>query len=291
MDTILEVQDICKHYQDFELDHVSFTLPKGMIMGFVGENGAGKTTTLKAILNAVKLDSGSISLFGQSNLKNEESIKNQIGVVFDENHFPEMLTPKEVSKILKGIYRQFDEMLYWEYMNRFHLPNKKKIKEFSRGMKMKLSLAAAMSHKAKLLLLDEPTSGLDPIARREILDILQRYVEEEEASILLSSHITSDLEKICDYITFIHQGKILLNDQKDVILENYGILKCGKSEVEKVSSSDILGKCVGHFGAEILVKNKKDMKRKYPNMVMDQATIDDIMILIAGEDSICEDSF
>lgn len=208
----LEVSDITKTYDTFTLDHISFSLPSGSIMGFIGENGAGKTTTLKALLGLVKKDAGSVHILGKEyNKSTELELKEQLGIVFDECRFPENLSAVHIGKIMASIYKNWDKALYSRYLSAFSLSEKKLVKEYSRGMKMKLSIATALSHRPRLLLLDEPTSGLDPVIRNEILDVFLEYIQDEGNSILLSSHITSDLEKIADYITFIHQGKLVFS--------------------------------------------------------------------------------
>ena len=203
----LEVQDLTKRYDasEFSLDHLNFKVPYGSVMGLIGENGAGKTTTLKLILNLMRRDAGTIKLFGLDNIRDEGAIKQQIGVVFDENHFHELFSPADIAKILRSLYQKWDDNLFQQYLRRFQLPADKPIKTYSRGMKVKLSIASALAHHPKLLLLDEPTSGLDPVVRDEILSIFFDFIQDEEHTILMSSHITGDLEKIADYVTFLHQ--------------------------------------------------------------------------------------
>lgn len=289
MENILELKDVCKTYKGFSLDHVSFKLPKGTIMGFVGANGAGKTTTLKAILNVIHCSEGSVTVFGCDHVKDEQIVKEDLGVVFDESNFSEALSAREVGRILQHIYKKFDKDVFYNYLKKFDLPDNKKIKSFSRGMKMKLSLSAAMSHDAKLLILDEPTSGLDPIARHEVLDMFLEYIENGERSILFSSHITVDLEKICDYITFIHKGKILISEEKDLLLDHYGMLKGGKEDFAHLDKSDLLGYSMNHFGFSALIKDREEKKKKYPNLVLDKASIEDIMVFLAEEEDVCVD--
>ena len=199
MENILEIKNLCKKYNEFELKNININLPKGMIMGLIGENGAGKSTTIKAILNIINFDEGEIKLFGLDSKKSEKNLKEDIGVVLDDSFLSDYLTPKDINKIMKVIYINWDEKLYMNYIENFKLPKGKIIKEYSSGMKMKLKIAVALSHHPKLLILDEPTSGLDPVARNEILDIFQEFIQDEENSILVSSHITSDLEHISDY--------------------------------------------------------------------------------------------
>ena len=223
----LEVQDLTKRYDasEFSLDHLNFKVPYGSVMGLIGENGAGKTTTLKLILNLMRRDAGTIKLFGLDNIRDEGAIKQQIGVVFDENHFHELFSPADIAKILRSLYQKWDDNLFQQYLRRFQLPADKPIKTYSRGMKVKLSIASALAHHPKLLLLDEPTSGLDPVVRDEILSIFFDFIQDEEHTILMSSHITGDLEKIADYVTFLHQGRLVFSGVKDDLLDSHGIVK------------------------------------------------------------------
>jgi len=270
----IEVTGLVKNYDGFSLKDVSFALPKGAVMGFIGQNGAGKTTTIKAILNLIKINNGQIKIFGLDNITDEEKIKENISVVFDEICFHETMNAGQLNTVFKHIYKNWSEQVYLGYIERFELPLKKKIKAFSRGMKMKLQIAVALSHDAKLLILDEPTSGLDPVVRGEILDVFMEYMQNDENSILISSHLTSDLERIADYITFIDKGKILLSESKDEILESHAIIKCGKDDISKIDAVDIIGvPRISEFGAEVLVKNSA---KKYP-FTYDRAGLDDIM--------------
>ena len=226
MDYALKLQNVCKQYDasDFMLNHVTFALPSGAIMGFVGENGAGKTTTIGCILNTLKKDSGLIEIFGKEMKDKDIQIRENIGVVYDGDNFPGYLTARQISDIMAGIYQQWDVSLFERYLEKFQLKSNQKISKYSKGMTMKLAVAAALSHHPQLLILDEATSGLDPIMREEILDLFLEFVEDEKHSILLSSHITSDLERIADYITFIHKGKIILTELKDTLIYNYAVL-------------------------------------------------------------------
>ena len=277
MDAILQVKDLCKKYDGFALDHVSFTLPRGCIMGFIGENGAGKSTTIKAILNLIHRDQGEIQIFGKDTIQNELEVKEQIGVVFDTLNLPEMLQAQDVGKMMQSVYRQWDPAKYTQYLEQFELPVKKTIKDFSRGMKMKLAIAVALSHNAQLLLLDEATSGLDPIVRDEILDILLDFIQDDTRGVLFSSHITGDLEKVADYITFIHKGKVYFSEPKDLLLEKYGVLKCTESEFSALDGSVIKGVRRHQFGLEALVERQK-LSGRY---TVDKASIEDIMLFIA----------
>ena len=283
MENILEVKNLCKKYNQFELKNVNLTLPKGMIMGLIGENGAGKTTTIKSILNLTN-STGEINIFGLNVKKYDKKIKQDIGVVLNENFFSEYLNPKDINKIMKNIYKNWDEKLYFKYLEDFKLPQNKISKEFSSGMKMKLKIAVALAHHPKLLILDEPTSGLDPVARSEILDIFQDFIQNGENSILVSSHITSDLEHIADYITFINDGKIVLSKTRDELLEEYGIVKCSKAEFEKINKKDYVKYKVNRYEYDVLVENKSEFKRKYDFNVIDKPTLEDIMLIyIKGE--------
>ncbi len=279
MENILEINNLCKKYESFELQNVNLCVPKGMIMGLIGENGAGKTTTIKSILNIIKADSGNIKVFNLDIKDNDEEIKEDIGVVLDDCFLSEYLTPLDINKIMKNIYKKWDEQIYFKYIDSFKLPKNKISKDFSNGMKMKLKIAVALSHHPKLLILDEPTSGLDPVARSEILDIFQEFIQDEEHAILVSSHITTDLEHIADYITFINEGKIVFTRPKDELLENYGIVKCGEKEFNTIEKNDYIKYKKNRYEYEILVENKVEFKKKYDIEVIDKPTIEEIMLI------------
>lgn len=284
MEYTLDIKDLSKSYSDFTLNHIDFQIPKGVIMGLIGENGAGKSTIINLLLNEIKKESGSIHIFGKDMDSEEKAIKQHIGVVFDECNFIETFKVKHLNTIFKDVYTSWDEDLYFSYIKRFDLPQNKKIKAFSKGMKVKLSFAVALAHHPKFLVLDEATSGLDPVMRDEILDILQEFIQDEEHTVLLSSHITSDLEKIADYITFIHKGNILFSKPKDELLYEYGILRCGKEIFSEIDSEDIVRYRKEDYEWKVLIDNKEEAMRKYPQAVMDQPTIDDIMLFyIKGE--------
>lgn len=284
MDNILEIKDLCKKYADFELKNVNIQLPKGTIMGFVGENGAGKTTTIKSILNIIKRNSGEIKVFGLDNIKDEKKIKENIGVVLDDSFLSEYLNPTDINKIMKDIYKNWDEKLYFKYIKEFKLPGQKISKEYSSGMKMKLKIAVALSHHPKLLILDEPTSGLDPIARNEILDIFQDFIQDEEHGIFVSSHITSDLEHIADYITFINNGEIVFTKTRDELLDNYGIVKCTEEQFKTIKKDDYIKYKKNKYEYDILIEDKHEFKKKYDFSVIDKPNIEDIMVIyIKGE--------
>ena len=277
MDNILEIKNLCKKYDNFELKNISFKLPKGMIMGLIGENGAGKTTTIKAILNIITSYSGDIKIFGLSN-KNE-TIKEDIGIVLDDMFFPEIITPKDINNSMKNIYKNWDSKIFNDYLKKFSLPNKQ-IKTFSKGMRKKLEIATSLSHHPKLLILDEPTSGLDPIARDEVTNILQKFIENENCSILLSSHNTTDLEHIADYITFINNGEVILSKTTNELLDKYGIVKCTEKEFKDINTKDYIKYKKTKYGYEILVENKKYFKEKYNIKIIDKVTLDELMILM-----------
>lgn len=274
----IRVTNLCKDYGTFQLDNVSFTLPQGCIMGLIGENGAGKSTTLRLILNLIRKDSGKVTIFGLDAEKEALKIKQQIGVVFDENFFHDVLRAKDLPAILRPVYLNWDDRLYDSLCSRFHLPCEKKFKEYSRGMKMKLSIAAALAHHPRLLILDEATSGLDPVVRNEILDLFLEFIQDERNSILLSSHITSDLERIADYITFIHQGKIFASEPKDDLLLSHRILRCGAERFASIDRSRIVGFRKSRVGVEALVKVEPSQPHAYEGCVLDPATLEDIML-------------
>lgn len=278
MDAILQVENLTKQYPDFTLDHVSFSVPKGTIMGLIGENGAGKSTTINAILELINKDDGTVAFWGQE-LSSSKQIKENIGVVFDGINFYETLTPAKVGKISSAAYKQWDEHLYKEYLKRFQLPVDKEIKTLSKGMKMKLCIAVALSHKPKLLILDEATSGLDPVMRDDILDIFLEFVQDANHSIMMSSHISTDLEKVADYITFIHQGKVIFSKRKDELRYHYGIIRCGAAVFDQIDKEDVLAYRKEDYQWNVLVAEKEKAKRKYKNAVVDDATIDDILLL------------
>ncbi len=274
----IEINGVTKRYDGFTLDKLSFNVAKGSIMGFVGQNGAGKTTAIKAILNIIKADEGSIKIFGLDNVRDELAIKERISAVFDEIPFHDEFTAKNLDVILSDIYEKWDKHTFEQYLERFSLPMKKKIGKFSKGMKMKLQIACALSHGAELLIMDEATTGLDPVVRNEILDIFLEFIQDENHSIFMSSHITSDLEKIADSVTFIDKGKLLLTGYKDDILESHGVIKCGKSDYKEIAPEDIVSARVTDFGAEVMVRDKAACKRKYSGLIMDNTTLEEIMV-------------
>ncbi len=284
MENVLEIRNLSKKYNEFELKNINLKLPKGMIMGLIGENGAGKSTTIKAILNIINRDCGEIKIFGLDNKENEKVVKEDIGVVLDDSSLSNYLNPVDINKIMKNIYKNWDASLYFKYIEEFKLPKNKMAKEYSSGMKMKLKIAMALSHHPKLLILDEPTSGLDPVARNEILDIFQDFIQDEEHSILVSSHITSDLERVADYIAFINSGELVITKPKDELIENYGIVKCTEDEFNKIDKKDFIRYKKNRYEYDILVEDKLVFRKKYNIEIIDKPTIDEIMVIyIKGE--------
>ncbi len=280
----IEISGLTKKYSGFTLDNISFNVPKGSIMGFIGQNGAGKTTTIRSLLNIIGIDKGEIKLLGLDYLKNEQEIKERISVVFDELPFHDIFTAKDMARIFEGIYPQWDNAVYTQYLDRFGLPKNKKIGEFSKGMKMKLQIACALSHNAELLVMDEATTGLDPVVRDEILHIFMEYLQDGERSILMSSHITSDLEKIADSVTFIDKGKLLISGYKDDILESHGILKCDKSELSNIDPKDIVSIRMNNYGAEVMLSDRQSASYRYSGAIIDPASLDDIMLYYVHKD-------
>lgn len=275
---VIELTDVVKDYGDFVLDHVSFAVPEGAVCGFIGQNGAGKTTTISLILDAINRDGGQIRVIGESIDKDSYKLRENIGVVFDEMGFHDFMTAGQINTMMKNIYRNWNEETFFSYLKRFSLPSKKRCGSFSRGMRMKLQIATALSYDAKLLIMDEPTSGLDPVVRNEMLQIFREYVVQEDHTILLSSHITGDLEKLADEVVFIDGGKIVLSGNKDELLEKHGILKCRKEEWKKIDASLVVAAEVSDYGAEVLVNDRLQAKRQYPDMVTEPAGLEDIML-------------
>lgn len=249
----LEIRNLTKSYPDFSLDHLSLTLPGGCILGLIGENGAGKSTTIRLILDMIHKDSGSVTIFGKDNGQNLTLTKQDIGVVLDEVGIPGCLNAHQVGEIMGRTYRNWDKEVYQNYLTRFSLPERKPFQSYSRGMQRKLGLAIALSHHAKLLLLDEATSGLDPVVRDEVVDTLLSFARQGENAVLISSHIVSDLEKLCDYVAFLHKGKIMLLEEKDYLLGEYGLLHCTASQLEEIPAEAILHKKLTPYSAEALV--------------------------------------
>ena len=282
MDNILELHQVCKTFPrtNFTLDHVSFSIPYGSIMGFVGENGAGKTTTIGCVLNTVSKDSGTIKIFGKELADTDTELKEKIGVVYDGDNFPSYWTAEQLSDVMQGLYANWDNDLFKKYLNDFRLLPNQKIKSYSRGMTMKLAVAAALSHHPQLLILDEATSGLDPIMRDDMLDVFLEFVQDENHSILLSSHITSDLEKIADYITFIHNGKLIMAASKNDLAYNFAVMRCKESQFLELDPGDILVYRKRDYQIDVLVSNGNEIQRKYRNAVIDHVSVDEIMLLL-----------
>lgn len=277
MEYAVEVEGLTKHYPGFTLDHVSFAVPTGSVVGFIGENGAGKSTAIKAILDLIQVDEGRVRLLGMENGARFPEIKEQIGVVFEESYFPDNLKIRDVDQMMKRIFRGWDSEKFFSYCRRFKLPETKCVKTFSRGMKMKLSIAAALSHQTKLLILDEATSGLDPIVRNEILDIFREFIEEEECTVFLSSHITSDIERIADYILFLHEGHVLFMEEKDRLLYEYGVVRCSHEKAERIEKKQIVGVRRNQFETEILVRDRREIQEE-TDLVIDRASLEDILL-------------
>lgn len=273
----LELKQLEKHYDGFTLGPLELVLPSGAILGLIGENGAGKTTTIKLILDMISRDGGTVTLFGKDNRESFPLGKEDVGVVLDEVSFSECLTTKEVGKIMRGVYRNWDEAAYEGYLRRFELPEKKRFKEFSLGMKKKLGIAVALSHRAKLLVLDEPTGGLDPVARDEVVDIFSEFTRDESRAVLISSHIVSDLEKLCDYIAFLHKGRLMLCEEKDRLYEEYGVARCSREDFAALEPSTILGKRETPYGVEALMK-REDAPR---GMDLGRVDIEELFVLMA----------
>ena len=280
----IEIDGITKHYDGFTLDHVSFNVAKGSIMGFIGQNGAGKSTTINTILNIVKPEEGSVRIFGLDHRRDELAIKQELSAVFDELPFHDALTADGLNIILRDVFRAWNKETFFGYLDRFQLPRRKKFGQFSKGMKMKLQIAAALSHDAKLLVMDEATTGLDPVVRNEILDIFLEFLQDENHSILMSSHITTDLEKIADSVTFIDRGRILVTGYKDEILESHGVLKCTKSDFADIAREDYISARITDYGAELMVTDRQSARKKYSGAVIDPTTLEEIMLFYVNRE-------
>lgn len=285
MNNAIEIQKLTKKYDEqFSLGEINLTIPSGQIVGLIGENGAGKTTLIKCILNIIKKDSGSIKIFNQDTNSYENLIKEDIGVVLDDMFLPEVLTVKDVNTIMKDVYKSWDSNLFFQYLNDFKIEKSKKINKLSKGMRKKLEIAVSLAHHPKLLILDEPTSGLDPIVRSEVLDIFLKFLSDDEHTILLSTHITSDLEHIADKIIFIDKGQIILDESRDNIMDDYGVLKCDLDTFSKIDEKDIVAYKKNKYDCSILINNIKNAKKKYKDCIIDKITLEDLMLLmIKGE--------
>ena len=283
MENILEIKNLNKSYEDFALKDISFSLPKGYIMGFVGQNGSGKTTTIRSILNMAKIDSGKISVFGLDSVTDTIAIKERLGVVFDSLYLAEHLNIKQIEQQLKPFYKDWDSKEFFSRAKEFDLPEKKKIGDFSKGMKMKLMITIALSHKAELIILDEPTSGLDPVARDELLDILAEYIEDENRGVLFSTHITADVERIADYVTILHDGKVWYTGEKDELTEKYAVIKGAEKDIPQKLKEKLIGFHAYRNGFEALIKTD-DLAGVSSELEYEKASIDEILVYIAKED-------
>ena len=277
----IEIKGLTKRYKDFSLEGLDLTLPMGCVLGLVGANGAGKSTTIRLIMDAMERDGGTVEVLGVDNKSQEfQKVKEEVGVVLDETCVPEFITARQLGKIMADTYRNWEQDTYERWLDKFQLPGNKKFKEYSRGMTMKLGIAAALSHRARLLLLDEATSGLDPMVREELLEVFADFAAQDGHAVLISSHIVSDLEKICDYVAFLEKGRLVLCEEKDVLLDRYGILKCGREDLNRVDPAALHGVRLGQYGAEALV----DRDRAPRDMVVDRATLEDIILHLAKEE-------
>lgn len=272
----LEIRGLTKHFADFTLEDLNLTLPGGCILGLIGENGAGKSTTIRLILGMLRADSGTVTILGQDSRENPVLTKQDIGVVLDEVGIPECMTPKQVGKVMANVFLRWNAETYQGLLARFSLPENKKFKEFSKGMKMKLGLAVALSHEAKLLILDEATGGLDPVVRDEVVDMLAEFTRDETHAILISSHIVSDLEKLCDYVAFLHKGKLLLCEEKDLLLSEYGILHC---KPEELPEEGILHKKQNAYGVEAIVR--RDAVK--PETALSPISMEELFVFMSKE--------
>ena len=277
----IEIKGLTKRYKDFALEGLDLTLPMGCVLGLVGANGAGKSTTIRLIMDAMERDGGTVEVLGVDNQSQEfQKVKEEVGVVLDETCVPEFITARQLGKIMADTYRNWEQDTYERWLDKFQLPGNKKFKEYSRGMTMKLGIAAALSHRARLLLLDEATSGLDPMVREELLEVFADFAAQDGHAVLISSHIVSDLEKICDYVAFLEKGRLVLCEEKDVLLDRYGILKCGREDLNRVDPAALHGVRLGQFGAEALVERDRAPR----DMVVDRATLEDIILHLAKEE-------
>ena len=282
MENALEIKGLCKQYTGFALENVSFSLPRGAVMGFIGENGAGKTTTIKAVLNLIRRDAGEIRVLGMDNICDERAVKERIGVVLEDGCFLNTMNARQVDTLMGKAYQNWNPEQFFGFIRRFGIDENKKIKDYSKGMRMKISIAAALSHGAELLLMDEPTSGLDPVVRDEVLDLFYDFMQDEGHAILLSSHITSDLDKIADYITFIHGGRVALSEPRDELLDTYGVLRCTADQLAALEPQAVRAKRMGAFGCEALVR-RDGVPQGWP---VEPVNIEQIMLFLTrGEDA------
>lgn len=278
MEAAIRLENVVKKYPKFMLDHINLELPKGCIMGLVGENGAGKTTLIKSILGLIKLTEGTIYVGEEMKSDEDNEWKNDVGVVMSGSSFPSNLNAKQICKIMGKIYSKWDDQVFYEYLRQFQIDENKYTKDYSTGMAMKLQIAVAFSHNARLLLLDEATSGLDPVARDEILEILQNFIQDENCTVLFSSHITSDLEKVADYITFLHKGKVIFSENKDELLYHYGVVRCSKDDYEKIDRGHVVGLRRNQFEYEVMIDNRLEFSKKSKDLVVDNTTLEEIIL-------------
>ena len=278
MKNAIEIKNLSKSYKDFSLNNINLELPSGCVMGLIGKNGAGKSTIIKSILNIIRKKEGTVTILGKDSTDN--SLKNDIGIVFDEMGLPESFKLKQFNNVLKGSFDNWDEKYFFELTEKFSLSAKKRFKQDSQGMKMKVKIAAALAHKPKLLVLDEATNGLDPSARDEILDVFNDFTREDDHSILISSHIVSDLEKICDYITFIDKGSILLNEEKDRLYEDYGVIQCTEEQYSSLVEDCIVGKKKTPYGIDVLMK-RSDIPKGFE---INPISIEELFVFMVKEE-------
>ncbi|MEF2781490.1 MAG: ABC transporter ATP-binding protein [Clostridium sp.] len=278
MENTVEIKNLNKNYTNFSLKNVSLNIPSGTIVGLIGENGAGKSTLIQSMLGILKADYDSLKFFNKDFTENEKAIKEEIAVIFDQTHFNLEFTPKFIGTILSKTYQNWDMETYYSYLKTFDLPLKKKLKTFSRGMKMKLEFAIAFSHHAKLMILDEATSGLDPIVRDEILDMIRMFTEEENHTVLMSSHITSDLDKIADYIAYIHDGKLTFMISHDNMNENYGVISGGKDILDTLNEDDIVSYIKEPYSYSILIQNRQELQKVFPDLEIRRPSVEEFML-------------
>ena len=269
----IELRDLEKHYRDFDLK-IDLELPQGCILGLVGENGAGKSTAIRLLLGMTRPDGGSIRVLGE-----ERADKEEIGVVLDEPAYPECLTPRQLGRVMAGIFRSWDPAAYEGYLKKLSLPENKRFKDFSRGMKMKLSIAVALSHHPRLLVLDEPTSGLDPVVRDEVVELFADFARQEDHSVLISSHIVSDLEKLCDYVAFLHKGRLLLCEEKDALREAYGLARLSGADFEALDPAAVIGSRRSPYGVSAILRRSAAPA----GLALEPVSIEDLFILMVKE--------
>ena len=288
MKKTIEIKKLKKTYDNkFTLGEISLSISSGTIVGLIGENGAGKTTLIKSILGIIKKDAGETKIFEKDYKEYETTIKEDIGVVLDNTFFPEILNVKDINSSMKSIYKNWDSKLFFKYIEEFKIPTNKKLNSMSKGMRKKIEIATALSHHPKLLILDEPTSGLDPIVRNEVLDIFLKFIQDENHTILLSTHITTDLEHIADQIIFINNGQKILDKSRDEIIDNYGILKCDIDYFPKIDKKDIIRYKKTKYNYEILITNKEKQSKKYKECIIDNITLEELMILMIKGGQVC----